>query len=133
MINSTWMCVYRRIDMNDTYTEDLSKFGYIEKAEARDLINALNDKKTPKDFNLCGVKVAFNMMSGFVFLTNDEYEVVMIDDKGELYSFYSSPYEGREGCFEDLLSEYKDMHVEDQEWFRDIAKNIDRQNEIKTA
>ena len=119
--------------MNDTYTEDLSKFGYIEKAEARDLINALNDKKTPKDFNLCGVKVAFNMMSGFVFLTNDEYEVVMIDDKGELYSFYSSPYEGREGCFEDLLSEYKDMHVEDQEWFRDIAKNIDRQNEIKTA
>ena len=32
--------------------------------------------------------------------------------------------------FEDLLSEYKDMHVEDKEWFKDIAKNIDRQNEI---
>lgn len=119
--------------MNDTYTEDLSKFGYIEKAEARDLINALNDKKTPKDFNLCGVKVAFNMMSGFVFLTNDEYEVVMIDDEGELYSFYSSPYEGREGCFEDLLSEYEDMHVKDKEWFEDIAKNIGRQNEIKKS
>ena len=119
--------------MNNSYTEDLSEFGYIEKEEARDLINALNDKKTPKDFDLCGVKVAFNKMSGYVFLTNDEYQVAMIDDEGELYSFYSSPYEGREGSFEDLLSEYKDMHVEDKEWFKDIAKNINRQDEVKKS
>ena len=38
--------------MNNSYTEDLSEFGYIEKEEARDLINALNDKKTPKDLKL---------------------------------------------------------------------------------
>ena len=119
--------------MNNSYTEDLGEFGYREKAIARDLIEALNNKKTPDDFDLCGVKVAFNKFSGYVFLTNNEYQVAMIDDEGELYSFYSSPRESREGCFEDLLNEYKDMHVEDKEWFRDIAKNINREDEVKKS
>ena len=103
--------------MIESYTEDLSKFGYREKAIANDLIQALNNKKTPDDFDLSGVKVAFNMMSGYVFLTNDEYQVCMIDDENNLYSFYTLMYEGLEGDFDELLEQYEDMHPEDQEQF----------------
>ena len=117
--------------MTEYYTEDLSKFGYREKAIANDLIQALNNKKTPDDFDLSGVKVAFNMMSGYVFLTNDEYQVCMIDDENNLYSFYTLMYEGLEGDFDELLGQYEDMHPEDQEQFRDIAQNIGREEEIK--
>lgn len=117
--------------MIESYTEDLSKFGYREKAIANDLIQALNNKKTPDDFDLSGVKVAFNMMSGYVFLTNDEYQVCMIDDENNLYSFYTLMYEGLEGDFDELLEQYEDMHPQDQEQFRDIAKNIGKEEEIK--
>jgi len=54
----------------------------------------------------------------------------MCGDDKKLYSFYSSPYEGKEGSFEDLLDEYKDMNKEDKEWFLDIAKNTGREKEI---
>jgi len=117
--------------MTEYYTEDYGKFGYREKAIAKDLIQALNDKKTPDDFELIGVRVGFNMMSGNVFLTNDEYQVCMIDDRGNLYSFYSLMYEGLEGDFDELLEQYEDMHPEDQEQFRDIAQNIGREEDIK--
>ena len=117
--------------MTEYYTEDYGKFGYREKAIAKDLIQALNDKKTPDDFELTGVRVAFNMMSGYVFLTNDDYQVCMIDDENNLYSFYTLSYEGLEGDFDELLEQYEDMHPEDQEQFRDIAKNIGREEDIK--
>ena len=113
------------------YTEDLENFGNREKAIARDLIEALNNKKTPEDFELTGVKVGFNTVSGFVFLTNSEYQVCMLDDKGNLYSYYTLPYEGLEGDFEYLLEQYPDMHANDQEQFREIAQNIGREGEIK--
>ena len=50
--------------------------------------------------------------------------------KLELFSFYSSPYEGKEGSFDALLEEYKEMHPEDQEWFQQIADNINRSDEL---
>ena len=116
--------------MENYYTEDLIKFGPREKAIAKNLIQALNDKKTPEDFDLSGVKIAYNRFSGYVFLTNDEYEVCMIDDENNLYSFYTLMYEGLEGDFDELLEQYEDMHPEDQEQFRDIEKNIGREDEI---
>ena len=113
------------------YTEKLEDFGYREQDMAKDLFEAWKLNGLPSDFNNDGVKVAMNMSSGYVFLTNSDYQVAMCDDNKKLYSFYSSPYEGREGCFEDLLDEYKDMHEEDKQWFKDIAENIGREKEIK--
>ena len=102
-------------------TEDLSKFGYRELDEAGKLLSAIK-KGLPDDFDSDGIKVVFNTYSGNVFLTNSEYQVVMIDDEGNLYSFYSTPYEGREGSFEDLLEEFDDMHPEDQEYMNDLKQ-----------
>ena len=119
-----------------TYTEDLSDFGFREQEEAKDLFQAWGESGLPIDFENNGVKIAFNMNSGYVFLTNSEYQVAMCEtnDNGklELFSFYSSPYEGKEGSFDELLEEYKDMHPEDQEWFQDIANNINRSDELPT-
>ena len=116
--------------MVNAYTENLEDFGYREQDEAKDIFEAWKKNGLPQDFENDGVKLAFNMNSGFVFLTNAEYQVAMCGDDQELYSFYTSPYEGKEGSFEDLLEEYEDMHREDKQWFKDIAKNINREKEI---
>ena len=117
-----------------TYTEDLADFGFREQEEAKDLFQAWRESGLPIDFENNGVKIAFNMNSGYVFLTNSEYQVAMCEtnDNGklELFSFYSSPYEGKEGSFDELLEEYKDMHPEDQEWFQQIADNTNRSDEL---
>ena len=97
-----------------TYTEDLADFGYREQREAQDLFEAWKSNGLPVDFENNGVRIAFNMNSGYVFLTNSEYQVAMCEtneqDQLELYSFYTSPYEGKEGSFDELLEDYKDMN-----------------------
>ena len=102
-----------------TYTEDLADFGYREQRAAQDLFEAWKLNGLPVDFWNNGVKIGFNMNSGYVFLTNSDYQVAMCttneQDQLELYSFYTSPYEGKEGSFDELLEEYEDMHPEDQE------------------
>ena len=71
------------------YTENLADFGYREQDEAKDIFEAWKLNGLPKDFDNDGVKLAFNMNSGYVFLTNAEYQVAMCGDNKELYSFYT--------------------------------------------
>ena len=121
-------------NLQKTYTEDFADFGYREQKAAQDLFEAWKLNGLPVDFWNNGVKIGFNMNSGYVFLTNSDYQVAMCttneQDQLELYSFYTSPYEGKEGSFDELLEEYKEMHLEDQLWFLEIAENIDRQDEV---
>lgn len=108
-------------------TTDLSKFGAREREMASELLSAMRVSGLPEDFEDSEVTVMFNTMSGNVFLTNSEYQVAMMNGD-KLESFYSSPYGGREGYFEELKDEYIDMHPEDQEWFREL--NIDYYKEL---
>ena len=109
--------------MNNAYTEDLSEFGFRELDEASKLLGAIKNG-LPSDFEDDGIKVGFNSSSGFVFLTNSEYQVAMLDDKGKLYSFYTTPYEGYEGSLEELLDEYDNMNQDDQEYVNNLKKII---------
>lgn len=106
-----------------TTTTDLSKFGYREKKMAADLLNAMCDGALPADFENNEVTVMMNTSSGNVFLTNSEYQVAMMNGD-KLESFYSSPYKGIEGFYDDLLDEYKTMHPDDKAWFRDISESL---------
>jgi len=118
---------------NNIYTEDLSQFGTRELEMAKDLLCAMFDNGLPSDFDNDGVKIGFNKNSGYVFLTNSDYQVAVYEEteRGKyLTSFYTSPYNGIEGTFEDILDEFEDMHPEDQEWFQDIAKNLGREDEL---
>ena len=115
--------------MSETYTENLSGFGLIELEEARNILDAMIDNGLPSDFENEGVKIAFNRNSGKVFLTNSEYQVAVCSEteRGKyLESFYSSPYQGLEGTFDELAEEYNQMHEEDKSWFEDLAKSLDR-------
>ncbi len=104
------------------YTENLSDFGYRELKEAGKLLTAISNG-LPEDFYDDGIKVAFNMNSGYVFLTNSDYQVAMYDDESDsLYSFYCTPYEGLEGSYEDLLLDLDNMHPEDREFMHDIKQ-----------
>ena len=107
--------------MQDITTTDLSKFGCRELDMAGDLLKAISNG-LPDDFDDEEITVMFNRNSGMVFLTNAEYQVAVLGDDGELVSFYSTPYEGLEGTFDDLKDQYNDMHEEDKEYMRDIAE-----------
>ena len=99
-----------------TTTTNLAQFGNRELAEVRDLLDAMLNSGLPSDFYEDAVQPMFNLNSGCVFLTNSEYQVCMIND-GKLESFYSSPYAGLEGFYDDLKEQYDDMNEEDKEWF----------------
>lgn len=103
-------------------TTDLAKFGYREKAIAAKLLQAMQDQGLPNDFEDNEVTVMMNQNSGYVFLTNSEYQVCMLNGDN-LESFYTTPYDGKEGYFEELMEEYDDMHKEDKAYMRDIKRN----------
>ena len=109
--------------MSDYYTEDFADICSCsrERHMLIDIMRAWGDHGLPNDFDDTKVRPAFNRNSGHVFLVNEEFQVCMLRD-GKLESFYTSPYEGKEGFFDDLVEEYGDMHPEDQRWLRDIAK-----------
>lgn len=92
---------------NGGITSDLSEFGYRELDEAADLLRAYADGKGPDEFEADGVTLMFNSRSGYVFLTNSEYQVAMIDSSGELAMWHTTPYSGHEGFAEDLKDDYE--------------------------
>ena len=118
--------------MNNYYTEDFAKIMSCarERMLALDLLNAWHEQGLPEDFSDSGVKLAFNHNSGYVFLVNEDYQCAMMNG-GKIESFYTSPYNGIEGFFEELVPEFNDMHPEDQEWLLDIARGLGREDELE--
>lgn len=106
-------------------TTDLSQFGYRELELSKDIFDSWINNGLPDDFNGHNVQLIFNQNSGNVFLTNDDLQVAMINsDTGKLESWYSTPYEGREGFFKELSEDYENMTSDDQEFMKTIAENI---------
>lgn len=91
----------------DIVTADFSRFGYREMAKAKSLLDAYMDyRMTPaaqKWFGE-GVKVMFNCHSGHVFLSDDDYNVLMLNDEDILDLFISCPNCGYEGFPQDVYN-----------------------------
>jgi len=102
-----------------SYTENLADFGSRERHMAAELLA----HTLPDNFSDSGVRIAFNMNSGCVFLVNDDYQVAMMNG-GSLEIFHSTPYEGHEGFLSDLLDEYSpdDLNSEDTDYLRQAAE-----------
>ena len=114
---------------------DLSTFGYRELAMAADLLKAIIDHGYPDDFDDEGVRIEFNPNSGYVFLTNDNFDCCM-EVNGELLSWYFLGYHGYEGFLEDLIDEYDRGQIESEDWeeLADIAERNgfeEKANEIR--
>ena len=85
-------------------TSDLSKFGTREIAMAGELLTAFAEGPRPEDFSDDDVTVMFNTHSGYVFLTNSEYQVATMNGD-KLESFYSCPECGHEGFADEMAHE----------------------------
>jgi hypothetical protein len=82
-------------------TTDLSKFGYRELKMLEQLLRALREQGLPQDFNDDGVHPMMNSSSGYIFLTNEDHQVAMMN-RNKLESFYSCPECGHEGFKEEF-------------------------------
>jgi hypothetical protein len=105
-------------------TTDLKDFGNRELKIAAQLLTAYADGNfSCPYFSNDGVQVMMNRNSGNVFLTNEDYQVLMLND-GKLEGFYNSPYSGHEGFIDDLIDLWdEDWHNEDHEWLYQLAKD----------
>jgi len=110
-------------------TTNLADFGHREIKMLRDLLDTWLEQGLPTDFDDSGVQAMMNRNSGNVFLTNEEYQVAMLNGD-KLESFYNSPYDGKEGFFDELLAEFEDMCEDDQAWFWQIASMLGREDEM---
>jgi hypothetical protein len=104
---------------NESYTEDLGKFGARERAMAAELLS----HPLPDTFADDNVRIGFNLNSGNVFLVNDDYQTAMMNGD-DLQVFHSTPYSGLEGFIEDLLADNdpSDLHNDDEQYIRDAAE-----------
>lgn len=93
--------------MENIITTDLTKFGYREREMAEELLKAWREQGLPEDFEENKVVIMMNINSGYVFLTNSDYQVAMMNDD-KLESFYTCPYCGHEGFIEDMEHEPDD-------------------------
>jgi len=82
-----------------TTTTDLSDFGFRELKLSAELLRAYCEN--PPEFLNDGVQVMMNRNSGYVFLTDDEFNVAMMNGD-KLEQFHSCPECGEEGFAGDL-------------------------------
>lgn len=87
-------------------TSDLSDFGWREREILKDILDAWNKQNLPKDFYNDEVIPMFNRNSGYVFLTNSEYQTCMMNDDN-LEIWFNCCNCGHEGFSEDCqLNDY---------------------------
>jgi hypothetical protein len=110
----------------DFYTEDMGDILSCsrERLMVMEILSAWDDTGLPEHFDDNNIRFAFNKNSGNVFLVNDEYQVAMMNGN-KLELFFTSPYHGVEGFFDDLKGEYDNMHPEDQQWLLEISSMLE--------
>jgi hypothetical protein len=86
--------------MCDTVTNDLSRFGFRELKMAAELLTAYTTGGKP-DFLGDGVAVWMNSLSGNVFLSDEDFNVGMMNGD-KLEQFHSCPNCGHEGFAENI-------------------------------
>ena len=86
--------------MKEIVTSDLAEFGSRERQEVISLLTAWREQGLPADFYDEEVRPMMNKNSGYVFLSNNEYQVAMMNGT-KLEIWNSCPNCGAEGFDED--------------------------------
>jgi hypothetical protein len=100
---------------------DLSQLGYREIEKAGELLKAYAERR-PDGWNDNDVKLAYNSASGEVFLTNEDYQTLVLED-GRAVMWYFLNYHGNEGTIDDLIIDYDNGNIgaEDFEQLADLC------------
>ena len=89
--------------MTEIATNDLSGFGYRELGIAGDLLKAYAEGEFKKDnFFGDGLTLNFNSNSGVVFLSDNDYNVGVLNDDNQIEQFLNCGECGNEGIYEDF-------------------------------
>lgn len=88
--------------MKEIVTANLTYFGYRERKEAERLLSEWNNTGLPEDFYDDEVQIFMNRNSGYVFLSNSDYQVAMMN--GDDLEIYYTDFETEEEGFKDELS-----------------------------
>jgi len=121
------------------YENGFENFGAREIAMAAEQLTMFSDGKlTPiadEYFDQSNVKVAFNDMSGYVFITNEDYQVIMDNGDGKLDLFISTGWSGQEGFLSDHIDNIEsfpdDYEFDDLEEIQGYEEYLDKdQKEI---
>jgi hypothetical protein len=110
-------------------TTNLSDFGAREIELASELLNELTNRNTTelfdKYFTNKGTQLFFNTQSGYVFLSDEDYNVGMINpENGMLDLYITTYYSGAEGFINELMSEFDDLHPEDQKQILELKGEL---------
>ena len=112
-------------------TTDLSDFGYRELAMLEELLKAMREQGLPDDFYDDEVVPMFNRNSGNVFLTNSDYQVAMLNGDN-LESWYFLSYYGNEGFLDELLDEYNNGNIKEED-FEQLADILEQNGSNEKA
>ena len=107
--------------MDTITTTDLSCFGWREKKMATELLDAMIEQGLPNEFWDEEVTVMFNTHSGYVFITNSEFQVAMLNGN-TLEMWHACPECGYEGFLEDMDHNPDDEYC--QEYLRQIRELV---------
>jgi hypothetical protein len=84
----------------ETTTTDISKFGSRERLMLVEILTAWCNQGLPEDFENDEVTPMMNMNSGYVFLSNSDFQVAMMNGD-KLERWYTCGECGHEGFAED--------------------------------
>lgn len=103
-----------------TTTTDLKDFGFRELGLAAELLRAYCDR--PPHWLGDGVQLMMNTYSGSVFLTDEDFNVAMMNGD-ELDAWLFTPYHGHEGFIDELTDHHEpsDLNSEDADFIRHWA------------
>ena len=93
-----------RLKMMEIVTADLSRFGHREREMAEELLRAWRVQGLPDGFENEEVTINLNTHSGYVFLSNEDYQVAMMNGDS-LESYFYDFETGEEGFLEELSEE----------------------------
>jgi len=96
-------------------TTNLSDFGYRELEMLEELLRAMREQGLPNDFYDNEVHPMMNQYSGNVFLINSDFQVAMMNDN-KLESFYTLSYHGNEGFLDELIIDYNNGNIMEEDW-----------------
>jgi len=107
---------------------DLSRLGYREVGWLGEMLNAWADQNlsslAKKYFGEL-TEWGFNPQTGFVYLTDEDFNVLMYNDSmKKLDLFLSTPDEGQEGFIEDLAREFNYLTEDDKDFVRSYYSDV---------
>lgn len=114
-------------------TTNLAEFGFLELQMSAKLLTEYSRGNFSCPYFISkGVHLVLNKNSGYVFLSDEDYNILMMNDN-QLEGFYVSPYSGYEGFIYELIEQYDDeeWHSEDIEWFKELLINSNKEELLK--